>query len=74
MKQAASSFVPLQVHLDDNLRRTIVSNPMCVTPASRCALEAAVWADTSFLASLNVMDYSLLVSQCVLTVHTLLHA
>ncbi|MEW5311615.1 MAG: hypothetical protein WDW38_003314 [Sanguina aurantia] len=50
-----------EVHLDDNLRRTIVSNPMCVTPASRCALEAAVWADTAFLASLNVMDYSLLV-------------
>lgn len=50
------------MHLDDNLRRTIVSNPMCVTPASRCALEAAVWADTAFLASLNVMDYSLLVS------------
>lgn len=56
------------MHLDDNLRRALLANPTrntvpftLVEPVSFRALELALWADTSFLASLNIMDYSLLV-------------
>lgn len=59
---------PCEVHLDDNLRRALLANPArntapftLVEPVSFRALELALWADTSFLASLNIMDYSLLV-------------
>ncbi|GLI58582.1 hypothetical protein VaNZ11_000210 [Volvox africanus] len=51
----------LEVHLDDNLRRTMHTNPIFVDARSRHQMEAAVWADTSFLAGQDVMDYSLLV-------------
>ncbi|EFJ51101.1 hypothetical protein VOLCADRAFT_88405 [Volvox carteri f. nagariensis] len=51
----------LEVHLDDNLRRTMHTNPIFVDARSRHQMEAAVWADTGFLAGQDVMDYSLLV-------------
>ena len=50
-----------EVHLDDNLRRANMSAPMFVEPASLREMELALWADTTFLASLDIMDYSLLV-------------
>lgn len=50
-----------EVHLDDNLRRANLSAPLMVTPASQRQLELALWADTTFLSGLAIMDYSLLV-------------
>jgi len=51
------------VHLDDNLRRSNASSPLFVEPVSFREVELALWADTAFLASLDIMDYSLLVGQ-----------
>ncbi|GFR43902.1 hypothetical protein Agub_g5036, partial [Astrephomene gubernaculifera] len=51
----------LEVHLDDNLRRSMHTAPIFVDARSRAAMEAAVWADSGFLAAQDVMDYSLLV-------------
>ncbi len=49
------------MHLDDNLRRHNKMSPLFVEARSRAAMEAALWADTAFLAQQDVMDYSLLV-------------
>jgi hypothetical protein len=40
--------------------------PLLVEQGLLRAMEAALWRDTSFLASLGVMDYSLLVGECAL--------
>lgn len=58
---AANPHEAREVHLDDNLRRDNIRNPLLVTPDSLRGLEAALFEDTAFLASLGVMDYSLLV-------------
>eukprot|EP00878_Enallax_costatus_P009679 GHUV01010111.1.p1 GENE.GHUV01010111.1~~GHUV01010111.1.p1 ORF type:complete len:168 (+),score=51.26 GHUV01010111.1:301-804(+) len=49
------------VHLDDNLRRANLQQPILVDEGMLRAMERALWSDTSFLAGLGVMDYSLLV-------------
>ena len=37
------------------------ASPICIPEHSKTLLGQAVWNDTAFLSSLNVMDYSLLV-------------
>eukprot|EP00775_Hariotina_reticulata_P003719 gene3719-3981_t len=49
------------VHLDDNLRRSNLQAPILVDQCLLRSMERALWADTSFLSGLGVMDYSLLV-------------
>ncbi|KAL4529056.1 hypothetical protein Ndes2437A_g03576 [Nannochloris sp. 'desiccata'] len=49
------------VLLDDNLRELIRTSPTLVTPAAFLTLQQSLCDDTNFLASLGVMDYSLLV-------------
>lgn len=58
---AARPNDPAEVHLDDNLRRAAAASPLLVDARSRAAMERCLWQDTAFLASLGVMDYSLLV-------------
>lgn len=49
------------VLLDDNLaERAAADAPLALSLASSGLLSGAVWRDTAFLASLGVMDYSLL--------------
>ncbi|KAK6122362.1 hypothetical protein DH2020_043872 [Rehmannia glutinosa] len=50
-----------KVLLDMNLLETLRTNPIFLGSKSKRRLERAVWNDTSFLASVDVMDYSLLV-------------
>ncbi|KAK6146796.1 hypothetical protein DH2020_020665 [Rehmannia glutinosa] len=50
-----------KVLLDMNLLETLRTNPILLGSKSKRRLERAVWNDTSFLASVDVMDYSLLV-------------
>ncbi|KAL6007612.1 hypothetical protein ACLOJK_033111 [Asimina triloba] len=50
-----------KVLLDLNLLETLRTNPMFLGGKAKRNLERAVWNDTSFLASVDVMDYSLLV-------------
>ncbi|XP_011038183.1 PREDICTED: putative 1-phosphatidylinositol-3-phosphate 5-kinase FAB1D [Populus euphratica] len=49
------------VLLDKNFVDDMNSSPLYVSNASKYLLERAVWNDTTFLNSINVMDYSLLV-------------
>ncbi|XP_057530499.1 putative 1-phosphatidylinositol-3-phosphate 5-kinase FAB1C [Amaranthus tricolor] len=49
------------VLLDMNLLETLRTNPIFLYSKAKRKLERAVWNDTSFLASIDVMDYSLLV-------------
>ncbi|XP_055800606.1 putative 1-phosphatidylinositol-3-phosphate 5-kinase FAB1C [Solanum dulcamara] len=49
------------VLLDMNLLETLRTKPMFLGSKAKRSLERAVWNDTSFLASVDVMDYSLLV-------------
>ncbi|KAE9611382.1 hypothetical protein Lal_00011695 [Lupinus albus] len=49
------------VLLDQNFVNDMNSSPLYVSHKEKCHLERAVWNDTSFLNSVNVMDYSLLV-------------
>lgn len=49
------------VLLDENLVETLSRAPLLVQQKSKQQLERAVWNDSAFLASLGVMDYSLLV-------------
>jgi hypothetical protein len=49
------------VLLDGNLREATTAAPTLVDPVARARLLRALWADTAFLSSLEVMDYSLLV-------------
>jgi len=49
------------VLLDDNLREIIRTSPTLVSPAAFLTLQQSLCDDTNFLASLGVMDYSLLV-------------
>jgi hypothetical protein len=49
------------VLLDDNLRELIRTSPTLVSPAAFLRLQQSLCDDTNFLASLGVMDYSLLV-------------
>ncbi|GLJ36860.1 hypothetical protein SUGI_0744430 [Cryptomeria japonica] len=49
------------VLLDQNLIEAMLSSPIFVGNKAKHHLERAVWNDTSFLNSINVMDYSLLV-------------
>jgi hypothetical protein len=49
------------VLLDDNLRELIRTSPTLVSPAAFLTLQQSLCDDTNFLASLGVMDYSLLV-------------
>lgn len=47
--------------LDMNLLEALRTNPIFLGSKAKRSLERAVWNDTSFLASIDVMDYSLLV-------------
>ncbi|XP_073135211.1 putative 1-phosphatidylinositol-3-phosphate 5-kinase FAB1C [Henckelia pumila] len=49
-----------KVMLDLNLLETLRTNPLFLGSKAKRILERAVWNDTSFLASIDVMDYSLL--------------
>nr|CAB3453345.1 unnamed protein product [Digitaria exilis] len=50
-----------KVLLDSNLIEALHTKPMFLGSKAKRKLERAIWNDTSFLASLDVMDYSLLV-------------
>lgn len=50
-----------KVLLDQNLLEAMPTSPIFVGNKAKRLLERAVWNDTSFLASIYVMDYSLLV-------------
>ncbi|XP_015888945.3 1-phosphatidylinositol-3-phosphate 5-kinase FAB1B [Ziziphus jujuba] len=50
-----------KVLLDQNLIESMPTSPIFVGNKAKRVLERAVWNDTSFLASIDVMDYSLLV-------------
>ncbi|XP_057962496.1 putative 1-phosphatidylinositol-3-phosphate 5-kinase FAB1C isoform X2 [Malania oleifera] len=50
-----------KVLLDMNLLETLRTKPIFLGSKAKRRLERAVWNDTSFLASVDVMDYSLLV-------------
>ncbi|XP_065849457.1 1-phosphatidylinositol-3-phosphate 5-kinase FAB1A-like isoform X2 [Euphorbia lathyris] len=50
-----------KVLLDQNLIEAMPTSPIFVGSKAKRLLERAVWNDTSFLASIDVMDYSLLV-------------
>lgn len=50
-----------KVLLDQNLIEAMPTSPIFVGNKAKRVLERAVWNDTSFLASVDVMDYSLLV-------------
>ena len=47
--------------LDENLFRFTDGYPLLVSEVAKQQLSRALWNDTLFLASINVMDYSLLV-------------
>lgn len=49
------------VLLDQNFIEAMLTSPVFVGNKAKHLLERAVWNDTSFLTSINVMDYSLLV-------------
>ncbi|XP_030526693.1 putative 1-phosphatidylinositol-3-phosphate 5-kinase FAB1D isoform X2 [Rhodamnia argentea] len=49
------------VLLDQNFVNDMNSSPLYVSNKAKNILQRAVWNDTSFLNSINVMDYSLLV-------------
>ncbi|CAK9179826.1 unnamed protein product [Ilex paraguariensis] len=50
-----------KVLLDQNLIAAMPTSPIFVGNKAKRLLERAVWNDTAFLASIDVMDYSLLV-------------
>lgn len=50
-----------KVLLDENLLEVMPTSPIFVGNKAKRLLERAVWNDTAFLASIDVMDYSLLV-------------
>ncbi|GKU90189.1 hypothetical protein SLEP1_g4219 [Rubroshorea leprosula] len=50
-----------KVMLDMNLIETLRTEPIFLGSKAKRSLERAIWNDTSFLASVDVMDYSLLV-------------
>ncbi|GJN03665.1 hypothetical protein PR202_ga21136 [Eleusine coracana subsp. coracana] len=50
-----------KVLLDQNLLEAMPTSPIFVGNKAKRLLERAVWNDTSFLAGIDVMDYSLLV-------------
>jgi len=50
-----------EVLLDENLLQITYTSPICIYEHSKTLLGQAVWNDTAFLSSLNVMDYSLVV-------------
>ncbi|KAL8488172.1 hypothetical protein ACS0TY_024453 [Phlomoides rotata] len=50
-----------KVLLDQNLLEAMPTSPIFLGTKAKRLLERAVWNDTSFLASIDVMDYSLLV-------------
>ncbi|PSR91085.1 1-phosphatidylinositol-3-phosphate 5-kinase [Actinidia chinensis var. chinensis] len=50
-----------KVLLDMNLLEALRTKPIFLGSKAKRSLERAVWNDTSFLASVDVMDYSLLV-------------
>ncbi|XP_052881581.1 putative 1-phosphatidylinositol-3-phosphate 5-kinase FAB1C isoform X7 [Gossypium arboreum] len=50
-----------KVLLDMNLLETLRTEPIFLGSKAKRILERAIWNDTSFLASIAVMDYSLLV-------------
>ncbi|XP_020532160.1 putative 1-phosphatidylinositol-3-phosphate 5-kinase FAB1C isoform X2 [Amborella trichopoda] len=50
-----------KVLLDQNFVEDMLTSPLFMDRKAKHLLERAVWNDTSFLTSINVMDYSLLV-------------
>ncbi|KAL5583369.1 hypothetical protein UlMin_015811 [Ulmus minor] len=50
-----------KVLLDQNLIEAMTTSPIFVGNKAKRVLERAVWNDTAFLSSVDVMDYSLLV-------------
>eukprot|EP01018_Ginkgo_biloba_P039388 Gb_11903 [translate_table: standard] len=50
-----------KVLLDQNFMEAMLTSPVFVGNKAKHLLERAVWNDTAFLTSINVMDYSLLV-------------
>jgi 1-phosphatidylinositol-3-phosphate 5-kinase len=59
--RAAVDAKDASVLLDEDLLEMNVATPTLVCPRSFARLQRAVWADTAFLAGLDVMDYSLVV-------------
>ncbi|KAF2076491.1 hypothetical protein CYY_002231 [Polysphondylium violaceum] len=49
-----------EVLLDENLLQASFASPICLPEYDKTRIALAVWNDTAFLSSLNVMDYSLL--------------
>ncbi|KAL2467538.1 putative 1-phosphatidylinositol-3-phosphate 5-kinase FAB1D [Forsythia ovata] len=49
------------VLLDQNFVNDMIDSPLYISKKSKRNLQRAVWNDTTFLQSINVMDYSLLV-------------
>ncbi|OMO49729.1 Chaperonin Cpn60/TCP-1 [Corchorus capsularis] len=52
---------PGEVLLDQNFVNDMNSSPLYVSNKAKRLMQRAVWNDTTFLNSINVMDYSLLV-------------
>ncbi|CAN6459146.1 unnamed protein product [Victoria cruziana] len=50
-----------RVLLDQNLMEDMCTSPLFVGRKTKHLLQRAIWNDTAFLTSINVMDYSLLV-------------
>ncbi|XP_043707213.1 putative 1-phosphatidylinositol-3-phosphate 5-kinase FAB1D [Telopea speciosissima] len=50
-----------KVLLDQNFVDDMIISPLYVSGETKHLLQRAIWNDTSFLTSINVMDYSLLV-------------
>ncbi|KAI3960294.1 hypothetical protein MKW98_017018 [Papaver atlanticum] len=50
-----------EVYLDENFVEDISISPLFMSQKTKQHLQRAIWNDTSFLTSINVMDYSLIV-------------
>ncbi|MCL7034095.1 hypothetical protein MKW94_016970 [Papaver nudicaule] len=50
-----------EVYLDENFVEDVSVSPLFMSQKTKQHLQRAIWNDTSFLTSINVMDYSLLV-------------
>ncbi|XP_020165098.1 putative 1-phosphatidylinositol-3-phosphate 5-kinase FAB1D [Aegilops tauschii subsp. strangulata] len=57
----ADSSDPHTVYLDQNFVEDMRVSPIYIGGRTKHLLQRAIWNDTSFLTSVNVMDYSLLV-------------
>jgi len=60
-RKATTELKDNNVLLDENLLELLYAEPLCIDQESKSLLGVAIWNDSLFLSSLNVMDYSLLV-------------